>query len=90
MVSDEEVMLLFKKYLHFNSQEDAGEFHKIFFEWLNAFSEYMVNIGLKNGFGAGVEACANSLRKLDKENIRYNNLTEIADFFESNIKKDYK
>ena len=85
---DDKVLALFKKYLHFNSQEDTNEFHRVFFEWLNAFSGEMVNIGLKNGFSAGVEACANSLRKLDEENVRYNNLTEIADFFESNIKKD--
>ena len=30
MVSDEEVMLLFKKYLHFNSQEEAEEFTSTF------------------------------------------------------------
>jgi hypothetical protein len=90
MINDDEVLAIFKKYLHFNSQEDANEFHRVFFEWLNAFSGEMVNIGLKNGFSAGVEACANSLRKLDEENVGYNNLTEIADFFESNSKKDYK
>ena len=87
---DDKVLELFKKFLHFNSQKDADEFHRVFFEWLNAFSGEMVNIGLKNGFSAGVEACANSLRKLDEENVGYNNLTEIADFFESSSKKDYK
>ena len=66
---DDKVVALFKKYLHFNSQEDADEFHRDFFEWLNTFSGDMVNIGLKNGFSAGIEACANSLRKLDEENV---------------------
>ena len=85
---DDKILNLFKKYLHFNSQEDANEFHKVFFEWLNTFSREMVDIGLKNGFSAGVEACTKSLRKLDEENVKYNNLTEIANFFDSNIKKD--
>ena len=64
---DDKVLKLFKKYLHFNSQEDADEFHRVFFEWLNAFSGEMVNIGLKNGYAGGFEACIKAIRQIDEE-----------------------
>ncbi len=64
---DDKVLALFKKYLHFNSQEDANEFHRVFFEWLNAFSGEMVNIGLKNGYAGGFEACIKAIRQIDEE-----------------------
>lgn len=64
---DDKVLKLFKKYLHFNSQEDANEFHRVFFEWLNAFSGEMVNIGLKNGYAGGFEACIKAIRQIDEE-----------------------
>lgn len=64
---DDKVLKLFKKYLHFNSQEDADEFHRVFFEWLNAFSGEMVNIGLKNGYACGFEACIKAIRQIDEE-----------------------
>ena len=64
---DDKVLALFKKYLHFNSQEDANEFHRVFFEWLNAFSGEMVNIGLKNGYAIGFESCIKAIRQIDEE-----------------------
>lgn len=64
---DDKVVALFKKYLHFNSQEDADEFHRDFFEWLNAFSGEMVNIGLKNGYAIGFESCIKAIRQIDEE-----------------------
>ena len=64
---DDKVLKLFKKYLHFNSQEDANEFHRVFFEWLNAFSGEMVSIGVKNGYAGGFEACIKAIRQIDEE-----------------------
>lgn len=66
-IDDDKVLELFKKYLHFNSQEEAKEFHIKFFSWLNSFSRDMVNIGLKNGYTGGFEACINAIRQIDEE-----------------------
>ena len=64
---DDKVLALFKKYLHFNSQEEANEFHRVFFEWLNAFSGEMVSVGVKNGYAGGFEACIKAIRQIDEE-----------------------
>jgi hypothetical protein len=67
MTNDDEVLALFKKYLHFNSQEEANEFHRVFFEWLNALTREMVSVGVKNGYAGGFEACIKAVRQIDEE-----------------------
>ena len=64
---DDKVLKLFKKYLHFNSQEDADEFHRVFFVWLNAFTREIVSVGVKNGYAGGFEACIKAIRQIDEE-----------------------
>ena len=64
---DDKVLKLFKKYLHFNSQEDADEFHRVFFEWLNELTREMVSVGVKNGYAGGFEACIKAIRQIDEE-----------------------
>jgi hypothetical protein len=67
MINDDEVLALFKKYLHFNSQEEANEFHTKFFSWLNELTREMVSVGVKNGYAGGFEACIKAIRQIDEE-----------------------
>lgn len=70
MVSDEEVMLLFKKYLHFNSQEKAEEFTRVFFGWLKEYGSDLVEKGFKDGCQAMKESVVKTIRQIDKESNR--------------------
>lgn len=67
MVSDEEVMLLFKKYLHFNSREEAEEFTSTFFGWLREYGSDLVAKGFKDGCQAMRESVVKTIRQIDKE-----------------------
>ena len=67
MISDEEVMLLFKKYLHFNSQEEAEEFSRTFFGWLKEYGSDLVAKGFKDGCQAMKESVVKSIRQIDKD-----------------------